>query len=386
MPVDLIAFLALATWLYLLAARGGFWLSAERDATPAAPPPAWPHVIAVVPARDEADGIAGSIGSLLRQDYPGRFSVILVDDNSSDGTAEVARRTAAAAGAADRLTVISGRPLPSGWTGKLWAVHQGVAAAEQREPRPDYLLLTDADIVYTAEALRNLAAKAEHERLVLTSLMAKLRCESFAERALIPAFIFFFQMLYPFAWVNRPARATAAAAGGCMLVRSEALRRAGGIERIRGALIDDCALARAMKEQGPIWLGLTERVRSIRPYPEIEDIRRMVARSAYAQLRYSPLLLAGTVLGMALTYLAPPLLALFGSGIASWLGLAAWGFMALAFQPTLRFYRVSPMWGMGLPAIAFVYMLFTLDSAWATARGRGGLWKGRVQASPTSSS
>jgi hopene-associated glycosyltransferase HpnB len=339
-----------------------------------------------VPARDEADGIAESIGSLLRQDYPGRFSIILVDDNSSDGTAEVARRVADAAGAADRLTVIAGRPLPSGWTGKLWAVHQGVAAAEQQEPRPDYLLLTDADIVYSADALRNLAAKAESERLVLTSLMAKLRCESFAERALIPAFIFFFQMLYPFSWVNSPRSKTAAAAGGCMLVRTDALRRAGGIERIRGALIDDCALARALKEQGPIWLGLTNRVRSIRPYPEIEDIRRMVARSAYAQLRYSPLLLAGTVLGMALTYLAPPLFALFGNGLAYWFGLAAWGLMALAFQPTLRFYRVSPLWGLALPAIAFAYMLFTLDSAWATARGRGGLWKGRVQASPTSSS
>jgi hopene-associated glycosyltransferase HpnB len=385
MPDDLIAFFAFATWLYLIAARGGFWQSAERDTAPAAPPKAWPHVVAVVPARDESGCIADSIGSLLRQDYPGRFSVILVDDNSSDGTAEVARRAATLAGAADRLTVISGRPLPADWTGKLWAVHQGVGAAGRLEPNLDYLLLTDADIVYTSDTLRGLVAKAEAEHLVLTSLMAKLRCESLAERALIPAFIFFFQMLYPFRWVNRAGGATAAAAGGCMLAQAEALRKAGGIERIRGALIDDCALARALKEQGPIWLGLTERVHSIRPYPDVAEIRQMVARSAYAQLRYSRLLLAGTVIGMVLTYLAPPLLALFGSGLARWLGLAAWALMALAFQPTLRFYRVSPLWGLALPAIAFAYMLFTLDSAWASARGRGGLWKGRVQASPTSS-
>ncbi|MPZ56988.1 MAG: glycosyltransferase [Rhizobiales bacterium] len=382
--LELIAFLALATWLYLLAARGGFWLAAERDELQAAPPATWPSVTAVVPARDEAGCVADSIGSLLRQDYPGAHAVILVDDNSTDATAAVARDAAAAAGQTGRLTVISGRPLPAGWTGKLWALKQGVDAAAQRPEPPAYLLLTDADIVYAPETLRRLVAKAEAERLALTSLMAKLRCESLAERALVPAFIFFFQMLYPFAWVNRPQSATAAAAGGCMLVRADVLRRAGGIARIRGALIDDCALAQVLKAQGPIWLGLTQRVRSIRPYPHLDDIRGMVARSAYAQLRYSPLLLAGTVLGMALTYLAPPMLALLGSGPARWMGLAAWALMALAFQPTLRFYRVSPLWGAALPAIAFLYVLFTLDSAWASARGRGGLWKGRVQASPTS--
>jgi hopene-associated glycosyltransferase HpnB len=381
---ELIALLSLATWLYLIAARGRFWLAAERDDWPVKPPPRWPTVVAVVPARDEAACVADSMASLLRQEYAGRLAVILVDDNSSDGTAEVAQRAALAAGGADRLTVISGGPLPAGWTGKLWAVQQGLDAAEQDLPRPAYLLLTDADIAYAPDTLAWLAAKAEAERLVLTSLMAKLRCESPAERALIPAFIFFFQMLYPFAWVNRPGDATAAAAGGCMLVRSDALRAAGGIERIRGALIDDCALAQALKTQGPIWLGLTERVRSIRPYPQFDHIRHMVARSAYAQLRYSPILLTGCILGMALSYLAPPLLALFGSGLGRWLGLAAWALMALTFQPTLRFYRVSPWWGLGLPAIAFAYMLFTLDSAWASARGRGGLWKGRVQESPTS--
>jgi hopene-associated glycosyltransferase HpnB len=228
--------------------------------------------------------------------------------------------------------------------------------------------------------LKDLAAQAANEKLVLTSLMVKLRCESPAERGLIPAFIFFFQMLYPFSWVNRSDRATAAAAGGCMLVRADVLRQAGGIEAIRGALIDDCALARILKAHGPIWLGLTERVHSIRPYPDIEEIRRMVARSAYAQLQYSPLLLAGTVLGMALTYLAPPLTALFADGSARIFGLAAWGLMALAFQPTLRLYRLSPLWGLALPAIATCYMLFTLDSALQFARGKGGQWKGRIQA------
>jgi hopene-associated glycosyltransferase HpnB len=341
-------------------------------------------VIAVMPARDEAACIADSLASLLRQEYAGRLAVILVDDNSSDSTAEIAYRTAAAAGAADRLTVISGRPLPAGWTGKLWAMHQGVEAAKQDQPRAGYLLLTDADIVYAPETLARLVAKAEAGRLVLTSLMAKLRCESPAERALIPAFILFFQMLYPFAWVNRPGDATAAAAGGCMLVRTDALRAAGGVERVRGALIDDCALAQVLKTQGSIWLGLSERVHSVRPYPRLHDVRRMVSRSAYAQLRYSPLLLIGCVIAMALTYLAPPLLALFGNGLSRWLGLGSWILMGLAFLPTLRFYRVSPLWGAALPAIAFVYVLFTLDSAWASARGRGGLWKGRVQESPTS--
>lgn len=379
---DVIAFLSLATWLYLIAARGGFWRAAERDTTRPAPPADWPSVTAVVPARDEAPCIADSIGSLLRQDYPGVFSAVLADDHSTDGTAEVAKSAAAAAGSADRLDVIAGRPLPAGWGGKLWALHQGVEMAQRRPT--DYLLLTDADIVHAPDTLAWLVSKAESERLALASLMAKLRCESPAERALIPAFIFFFQMLYPFAWVNRSTSATAAAAGGCMLVRTDALQRAGGLARIRGALIDDCAVARLLKAQGPIWLGLTERTRSIRPYPHVGDIRRMVARSAYAQLRYSPLLLAGTVLGMALTYLVPPLLALFGDGLARWMGISAWVLIALAFLPTLRFYRLSPLWGVALPAIAFVYVLFTLDSAWATARGRGGLWKGRVQESRTS--
>ena len=371
----LIAATALLIWLYLVAARGGFWLSSERDGGGPAPA-AWPDVVAVIPARNEAEGVGETVGSLLRQNYAGSLSVVLVDDQSTDGTADVARR--AAAGDENRLTVLSGQPLPAGWTGKLWAMKQGFEEANARAPK--YVLFTDADIVYEPDALTRLVSEAEAKSLVLNSLMVKLRCESLAERMLIPAFIFFFQMLYPFAWANRPAAATAAAAGGCMLARRDALRAAGGIEVIRGALIDDCALAASMKRQGPIRLSLTDRVRSIRGYPDFRDIRRMVARSAYAQLRYSPLLLAGMVIGMALTYLAPVAFTLFGHGAARIAGLLAWVIMAIAFQPTLRFYRLSPLWGLALPAIALVYLAFTLDSAYQHARGRGGMWKGRAQA------
>ena len=373
----LLAAAALAVWLYLIVAHGGFWLCAERDDGEPARPAEWPPVAVVVPARNEADGIAESIASLLGQDYPA-LVIVLVDDDSSDGTADVARRAAAALGAAGRLTVVTGRPLPAGWTGKLWAEKQGIEAAEKLAPK--YLLLTDADIVHAPDTVRWLVAHAEQHSLVLTSLTAKWRCDNLAERVHIPAFIFFFQMLYPFGWVNRPDRKTAGAAGGCMLVRADTLRAAGGIEIIRDALIDDCALAVVLKARGPIWLGLTERVRSIRPYPGWGDIRRMVSRSAYAQLRYSPLLLAGTVAGMALTYLVPPLMALFAGGWAQVLGIAAWLVMAASFQPTLRYYRVSPLWGLALPAITVLYMLYTLDSAYQYAAGRGGSWKGRVQA------
>ncbi|MBX9775864.1 MAG: glycosyltransferase [Xanthobacteraceae bacterium] len=385
MFLEAIAALAAAIWLYLVLARGGFWLCSERHEggpiiAPLAPARAWPAVTVVIPARNEADGIAETVASLLRQDYAGPLKVVLVDDDSSDGTADIARRTAASLNATERLAIIDGTPLPRGWTGKLWAVKQGVEAAQSSRDASEYILLSDADIVYAPEVLTGLTARAVTNRLVLTSLMVKLRCESFAERALIPAFIFFFQMLYPFPWVNKPRSATAAAAGGCMLVRSDALKAAGGIDAIRNALIDDCSLAKLLKAEGPIWLGLTERVHSTRPYPDFEDIRRMVSRSAYAQLRYSPLMLAGTVVGMALTYLAPPLLTLFASGPARWLGLLAWGLMALSFVPTLRLYGRSLLWGPALPAIALCYMLFTLDSALQFARGKGGLWKGRVQA------
>jgi hopene-associated glycosyltransferase HpnB len=373
---DLIASIVLAIWLYLIAARGGFWRLAERDDAPVSPPGAWPAVTTVIPARDEAECVGQTVTSLLRQNYPGALTVIVVDDQSRDGTADVARGAATLIGAGERLTVLPGRPLPAGWTGKLWAQQQGLEFAVTVAASPAYLLLTDADIVYAEDAVTNLVARAEVGGLVLTSLMAKLRCK----RLFVPAYIFFFQMLYPFAWANDPRRSTAAAAGGCMLVRRDALQQAGGLAAIRDALIDDCALAKLLKHQGPISIALTDRVRSIRAYPAIGDIRRMVSRSAYAQLNYSPLLLAGTVIGLALTYLAPVALALFAGGVPQFIGLFTWLLMAFAIRRTLRFYGLSILWTPLLPAIAAMYMAFTVDSAYQHARGRGGMWKGRAQA------
>ncbi|MGA7673779.1 MAG: glycosyltransferase [Rhizomicrobium sp.] len=372
------ALLSLAIWLVLLFGRGFFWRTRERDDCDELPEPDnWPSVAAVVPARNEADVIARSIASLLAQDYPGRFRIILVDDQSGDGTGEAARALGN-----ERLTVLDGAAHPAGWTGKLFAVSQGVAHANAADP-PDYLWLTDADIAHAPDNLRRLLARATANKLVLTSLMAKLHCETFAERFLIPAFVFFFDMLFPFARANDPKKRTAAAAGGCMLVQREALARAGGIEAIRGEIIDDCALARRLKAQGPIWLGLTERATSLRPYERIADIRAMVARSAYAQLGYSPLVLAGTVFGMALLYVAP-LAGFLTGGFGALAGVLAWAAMTAAFQPMLHFYRRSPLWGLALPLIGVFYAAFTVDSAVQSWRGRGGMWKGRAQAiSPT---
>ncbi len=381
MRLLLLAVLSGSVWAYLLTARGGFWRAVPRDADGAPTTSAalrWPRVVAVIPARDEAGVIGEAIGSLLRQDYRGGFTLIVVDDHSTDGTAAAVRAAAAAAGGLDRVTVLPAPNLPDGWTGKLWAMQHGIGHAQALPDTPEYLLLTDADIHYAAGTLTGLVGRAARDGLVLTSLMAKLRCRSLAERALIPAFIFYFQMLYPFAWVNRPDRATAAAAGGCMLVRREALQAAGGIAAIRGELIDDCALARLLKARGPIWLGLTERVRSVRGNASFADIRHMIARSAYAQLQFSPWRLAVATAGMSITFLVPPGLALLGSGVPQLLGALAWALMALAFQPTLRLYAVAPWWGLALPAIAATYVACTVDSAYQHLRGRGGAWKGRV--------
>jgi hopene-associated glycosyltransferase HpnB len=376
-PIAIAAGLPLAIWAYLIAARGGFWLANQRDdRRQPADLRAWPAVTAVVPARDEADVIARSIGSLLAQDYPGPFRVVLVDDNSSDRTAEIA----SGLGNQDALTVITGTPLPAGWTGKLWAMSQGVEAATGGDPGPEYLLLTDADIAHAPDNLRRLVARAEAGNLVLTSLMARLSCANAAERLLIPAFVYFFAMVYPFAKVNDPRSRIAGAAGGCMLARTDALAAAGGIAAIRTALIDDCTLGALMKGRGPIWLGLTNRAESIRPYANMTAIGRMIARSAYAQLDYSPLILIGAVLGMIVTYLAAPMIAIFAPNPWRWAGVAAWALMALSFQPTLRFYRRSPLWGLVLPAIGALYTAFTLQSAIDVWRGRGGAWKGRAQA------
>jgi len=370
---------ALVIWLYLLAGRGGFWLARVRDEKMVAgSPERWPAVVAIVPARNEADVIAQSVRSLLGQDYPGPFRIVVVDDGSSDGTAAVALQARRTSTSGQTLDVISGAELPSGWTGKLWALEQGVRHAKGAGAS-DYFLLTDADIGHSPDNLRTLVARAEHEGRVLVSLMAELSCTTWSERFLIPAFVFFFQMLYPFKWVAQDDRKTAAAAGGCMLVKRDALERAGGIAAVRAEIIDDCALARRLKRQGPVWLGLTRRARSLRPYGGFAAIGRMVSRSAYAQLGYSASVLAGTVAGMALIYVAPALIALFADGPARWAGLAAWLVMALSMQPMLRFYRVSPIWGLALPAMGAAYTLFTVQSAFAVWRGRGGLWKGRVQ-------
>ncbi|MBA2587712.1 MAG: glycosyltransferase [Alphaproteobacteria bacterium] len=375
----LFGFLPLAIWLYLLLFHNGFWLLRERDTAPLAEPQAWPPVVAVVPARDEADVIGHSIGSLIAQDYPGTFRIVLVDDQSGDGTGALARALNS-----ERLTVVTGAARPSGWTGKLWAMKQGsdYAAANlfKNEGGPEFLWFTDADIAHSPDNLRHLVARAQDGNKVLVSLMARLSCKSAAEHFLIPAFVFFFDMLFPFGAVNNRASTVAAAAGGCMLARRTALEKAGGIEAIRHNIIDDCALGRAMKARGPIWLGLTDRAVSLRPYPHIADIRHMVTRSAYAQLGYSPLVLAATLLGLALVYLAPVMTALFAWGPSQLAGWLAWMIMALMYQPMLRFYRLSPLWGLALPLIGIFYAAFTVESAIQHWSGRGGTWKGRAQA------
>jgi hopene-associated glycosyltransferase HpnB len=374
-----LGFVSFAVWIYLLLGRGLFWLCRERDGVFHEPNEPM-SIAAIIPARDEAASIAACVGSLLRQDGVGDFRIVLVDDQSSDGTAEVARAVAETALAPDRLTVVRGRDAPPGWTGKLWAMRQGLAVVEADPAPPDYVVFADADIAFEPSALQGLLAIARTRKTVLTSLMVKLRCDSAAERWLTPAFIFFFQMLYPFSFVNNPARRVAAAAGGCMLAKRDVLQAAGGLDALRCALIDDCALAALMKGRGAIWLGLTERARSLRAYRTYQEFGTMVARSAYAELRYSSLRLLGVVIGMSIVYLAPPLLAIFTRGPAQILGAAAWVVMALAIAPTHRLYGRPVLAGFALPVVAGAYLHFTLTSAWQYWRGRGGVWKGRVQA------
>ncbi len=356
-----------AIWVYLLAGRGAFWRIRE-DRAESKLPAAAPSVAAVIPARNEAETVGLAVTSLAAQKYPGEFHIVVADDASNDGTAKVAR-SAAPAGL---LTVLPAGPLPQGWTGKLWAVAQGL-----RQVRPDYYLLTDADIVHSPDNVAALVSRAAAGDYDLVSYMAMLRCESPAERALIPAFVFFFFMLYPPAWIRSPRLRTAGAAGGCMLVRREALERIGGIDRIRAELIDDCALARAIKGSGGrVWLGVSVGTRSIRRYETFGEIRHMIARTAFTQLRRSAVLLTGTLAGLALTYLAPPVLAFRGS----WYGAAAWAMMAASYIPVLRLYRRSLLWAPLLPLIALFYSAATVNSAVSYWRGTGGMWKGRSQA------
>jgi hopene-associated glycosyltransferase HpnB len=372
-----LAFVPLAIWIYMLAGHGQFWRLRERDEQGEADckRTTWPSVVAVVPARDEALVIEETISSLLHQDYPGAFRIVLVDDQSTDQTAE----KALSLGASGRLEIVTGRPRPQGWTGKLWAMRQGFERA-CADHAPDYILFTDADIAHAPKNLRHLVARAETEKRVLVSLMAKLWCKSRAEKLLIPAFVFFFDMLFPFAWVNDPARSTAAAAGGCLLAKRTTLEVAGGLDAVHNAIIDDCAIAKLLKPQGPIWLGFTERAKSVRPYADMGAIRHMITRSAYAQLNYSVVVLLGTVFGMLLVFGAAPLLTIFGTGLARLEAATAWVLMTLSYVPMLRFYRLSPAWALALPLTAALYTLFTVESAVQFWRGRGGMWKGRAQA------
>ena len=387
---------SVAAWVYLVAAHGGFWRTGER-----LPPPraeighaSWPAVVAVVPARNEADSLPGTLPALLAQDYPGQFRVFLVDDGSDDGTAGVAAELGekAARDGGAPLTVVPGRPRPDGWAGKVWAMAQGVAAAvDTGSPAATYVLFTDADITWAPTALRGLVRAAEDDDRALVSQMALLRAETAWERVIVPAFVYFFAQLYPFKKVNNPKSRTSAGAGGCMLIATEALERAGGLEPMRGALIDDVALGTLLKKNGNrIWLGLTTDIRSDRPYPSLASLWHMIARSAYVQLRYNPALLAGTLVGLLLLYAVPPagviaalIAVVVGStgaavavtGIA---GLVGWALMTASYLPMLRFYRLSPLRAPALPLIALLYAAMTADSARRHYSGRAVSWRGRA--------
>ncbi len=371
--------LSASLWLGLLLFRGGFWradqhLGHKSEFTDGA----WPAVAVVIPARNEAAGIGRAVTSHLGQDYPGLVRVFVIDDNSDDGTAEAAGM---AAGDDNRLTVIPGKALESGWTGKLWAVSQGIERVREEMSDAEYLLLTDGDIEHGPENLGRLVSKARQDNLLLTSLMVKLRCNTSWERLLIPAFVFFFQKLFPFPWVNNPHQNLAAAAGGCMLVNFAALEDAGGVSRIRDQVIDDCALAALLKPRGPIWLGLTDNAHSLRPYDKLGEIWDMVTRTAYVQLKHSPSALIGSVLGMILIYVLPVagliLGLLTGDTPAVAAASTAWMMMAITYLPTLRLYK-EPLWrALLLPIAASFYTLMTLDSARRHYAGQGGTWKGR---------
>ncbi|RZT36444.1 glycosyltransferase [Cupriavidus agavae] len=369
--------LTLLVWCVLVFARAGFWQ--VRKPAPSPAPAAWPPVIGVIPARDEADVIARAVTGVLGQRYAGRLHLVVVDDHSTDGTADIARAAAVALGKADALTVIGARDLPPGWSGKVWAQSEGLAEADRQMPDAGFVFLTDADIWHGPNTVTELVARAEHEQRDLTSLMVRLRCESWWERLIVPAFVFYFAKLYPFRSVADPRSKVAGAAGGCMLARRSALARIGGFAAIRGELIDDCSLAARIKAGGSIRLDLADDSISLRPYDDWESLWNMIARSAYTQLHYSPWMLLGATLGMVLTYLAPPVLALAG-GAAAWPAWLAWMLMAVSYRPMLREYR-QPAWlAPLLPLTALFYLGATLDSARRYYLRRGGQWKGRAQA------
>ncbi len=365
-----LAAVALAIWVYLLAGHGRFWQRGPSldPLPPFGPRQALPSVTVVVPARNEADTIFRALTSLLAQDYAGPFRVVMIDDLSSDGTGLIAD------GIDDpRLTVLRGAAHPAGWSGKLWALHQGIATTSD-----ELLFLTDADIRHEKPHLATLVTKLENDRLDMVSEMVALHCEGPVEHALVPAFVFFFQLLYPFAWVNDPGNRMAAAAGGTVLIRAAALRRVGGLESMRGALIDDVTLARRVKAGGRIWLGHSRLATSIRPYRTAGEVWRMIARCAFVQLDYSYPKLAATVASMCAVWLVPPLAALLGHGLASFLGLLGWAAMTAAYMPTLRRFNLSPAWAALLPAVAVFYTAATVGSALDHFQGQGVVWKQRA--------
>jgi hopene-associated glycosyltransferase HpnB len=413
---------SLAIWLYLTVGRGVFWRLGPFDDDEAKhpSPPSWPRVAAIVPARNEAQTISQTSVALLHQNYPGEFSIIVVDDHSEDQTSQIALQSAKENGGESRIHIHAASPLPPGWTGKLWALSEGVSISSanplfsaapvsaagtassnmlSRAQRgicfpapvgkeataaataPAYYWFTDADVIHASDTLRRLVARAEQNRLDLASLMVLLRARTLSERALIPAFLFFFLKLYPPRWIADASARTAGAAGGCVLLRREALERIGGLTAIRSEVIDDCALARAVKRNGgKIWMGLTRASHSVRAYLTFAEIRDMIARTAFTQLRYSTFLLLGTLVGMFLTYLAPPALLFVHNTSARILALAAWLLMSLTFLPAIRFYRLSPLWAPLLPLAALFYGYATWLSARRYWLNRGGQWKGRAQA------
>jgi hopene-associated glycosyltransferase HpnB len=386
MPISSSIFIALAAiscliWIVLTFFWGAFWkLSGfDDDAIPPGAILSWPRVVAIVPARNEAESVARTVESLVQQDYPGEFHLIVVDDHSEDHTATLALTTAKKLQAGNRVTILPAAPLQNGWTGKIWAMQQGVGLATT--VRPEYLWFTDADIVHAPDTLKRLVSRAESRKLDLASLMVLLQANSFPERLLTPPFQYFFLMLYPPRWIADPKARTAGAAGGCVLLRRAALERLGGFVSMRAEVIDDCALARSVKRSGgTLWMGLTRKSVSLRAYKTFGEIRDLIARTAFTQLGYSPLLLLGTLLGMFVTYIVPPVFA-FHTHWSVWrLSLAAWALMTISYLPTVRYYRLWPLWAPLLPVAAAFYSYATWLSAVRYWLGRGAQWKGRSQA------
>jgi len=374
----LVAAIPLALWIYLFLARGNFWQLHEDDVVPK-PFGSWPRVVAVVPARNEAETIARTVSSLVKQDYPGKFHIIIVDDHSEDGTAMLARNAAEVSGAAGRVAIHEAADLPPGWTGKLWALNEGVQVATNDSP--EFFWFTDADIEHAPDTLRRLVFRVEKESLALASLMVLLQAKTFPERLLIPPFLYFFLMLYPPRWIADPKARTAGAAGGCILLRRSALERIGGYAAIRGEVIDDCALARTVKKGGgKIWMGLTRASVSLRSYGTFAEIRDLVARTAFTQLNYSILLLLATLASLFVTFLLPWFSFLSGEDPAWFLASTAICLMTVTFGVTVRFYGVAWPLALALPFAAVYYGYATFVSAVRYWLGRGGQWKGRSQA------